>query len=61
MSILNSNIPHFKAHIKSSYFTKDESDQEWYNVIVFGLQSVPGKILTFHVMTDRPKEVQGRY
>lgn len=52
MPVLNSNIPHFKAHVKSSYFTKDESDQEWYNVIVFGLQSVPGKILTFHVMTD---------
>jgi len=51
--ILNSNIPSFKALVKKSYFTKDEKDDnEYYNVYVFGIQSLGGKILTFHVLTD---------
>ena len=50
---LNSNIPSFKALVKKSYFTKDPNDtNEYYNVYVFGIQSVGGKILTFHVITD---------
>ena len=50
---LNSNIPSFKALVKKSYFTKDDNDtNEYYNVYVFGIQSVSGKILTFHVLTD---------
>jgi hypothetical protein len=50
---LNSNIPSFKALVKKSYFTKDINDtDEYYNVYVFGIQSVSGKILTFHVLTD---------
>jgi hypothetical protein len=50
---LNSNIPHFKAKIKKSFFTKDdEHSNEYYDVICFGIQSLSGKILTFHVMTD---------
>lgn len=50
---LNSNIPSFKALVKKSYFTKDLNDtNEYYNVYVFGIQSVSGKILTFHVLTD---------
>ena len=50
---LNSNIPSFKALVKKSYFTKDPNDiNEYYNVYVFGIQSVGGKILTFHVLTD---------
>ena len=50
---LNSNIPSFKALVKKSYFTKDINDtNEYYNVYVFGIQSVSGKILTFHVLTD---------
>ena len=50
---LNSNIPSFKALVKKSYFTKDQSDtNEYYNVYVFGIQSVGGKIVTFHVITD---------
>jgi hypothetical protein len=50
--VLNSNIPSFKALVKKSYFTKEESDSEYYNVYVFGIQSTGGKILTFHVLTD---------
>jgi hypothetical protein len=50
---LNSSIPSFKALVKKSYFTKDQNDtDEYYNVYVFGIQSVSGKILTFHVLTD---------
>lgn len=49
---LNSNIPHFKAKVKKSFFTKNQTDTEFYDVICFGIQSISGKILTFHVMTD---------
>jgi hypothetical protein len=50
---LNSNIPSFKALVKKSYFTKDPNHtNEYYNVYVFGIQSVGGKIVTFHVLTD---------
>jgi hypothetical protein len=50
---LNCNIPSFKALVKKSYFTKNINDsQEYYNVYVFAIQSVSGKIVTFHVITD---------
>jgi hypothetical protein len=53
MALLNSNIPSFKAMVKKSFFTKNENDiNEYYNVYVFGIQSLAGKILTFHVITD---------
>jgi hypothetical protein len=53
MSTLNEDIPSFKAMVRKSFFTKDEADKnEFYNVYVFALQSCPGTILTFHVMTD---------
>jgi hypothetical protein len=53
MSVLNSNIPSFKALVKKSFFTKNPEDSgEYYNVYVFAIQSLPGQILTFHVMTD---------
>jgi hypothetical protein len=50
--MLNANIPHFKALVKRSYFTQNPDDVEFDNVYVFAIQSVAGKILTFHVMTD---------
>jgi len=50
---LNSNIPHFKAKIRKSFFTKkEEHSTEYYDAICFGIQSISGKILTFHIMTD---------
>ena len=53
MALLNSNIPSFKAMVKKLFFTKNENDSnEYYNVYVFGIQSLAGKILTFHVITD---------
>jgi hypothetical protein len=48
---LNSNIPSFKALVKRSWLTKEPSD-EYDNCYVFGVQSVSGNILTFHIMTD---------
>ena len=52
MSILNSNIPHFKAYMKKSYWTKNPNDKEWWEIVAIGVQSIAGKILTFHVITD---------
>lgn len=44
---------HFKCLVRRSHFTKDTTDKDKYdNCIAFGLQSISGKILTFHVMTD---------
>jgi hypothetical protein len=51
--MLNSNIPSFKCLVRLSHFTKNEEDRDIYhNGYAFGIQSVEGKILTFHVMTD---------
>jgi hypothetical protein len=52
MAILNDDVISFKALVKKSFFTKNTEDTEFYDVYVFGLQSIPGKILTFHLMTD---------
>jgi hypothetical protein len=48
---MNYNIPSFKAYIKRSHMTKTETD-ELDHCYVFGIQSMGGKVLTFHVMTD---------
>jgi hypothetical protein len=53
MSLYNANIPSFKGFVRKSFFTKNKSDyNDFYNVYVFAIQSISGKILTFHVMTD---------
>jgi hypothetical protein len=51
--MLNLNIPSFKCLVRLSHFTKNEEDKDVYhNGYAFGIQSVEGKILTFHIMTD---------
>ena len=51
--MLNSNIVGFKCLIRQSYFTKKSIDAGiFHNAYAFGIQSVYGKILTFHIMTD---------
>jgi hypothetical protein len=51
--MLNLNISSFKCLVRLYHFTKDEKDKGVYhNAYAFGIQSVEGKILTFHVMTD---------
>ena len=50
---LNINISSFKCLIHRNWLTKSEDDNNKYDsCVAFALQSIPGKILTFHVMTD---------
>lgn len=49
----NTNIPSFKCLIRVSHFTKNEEHKdEYHNAYAFAIQSIEGKILTFHIMTD---------
>lgn len=51
--VLNHNLNNIKCLIRVSHFTKREEDHHlFHNAYLFGVQSVCGKILTFHVMTD---------
>ena len=51
--MLNANIPYFKCLVKASHLTKNPKDADnYHNAYAFGIQSVMGKILTFHIMTD---------
>jgi len=53
MAILNSSVDSFKCLVRLSHFTKKEEDNnKFHNAYAFGIQSVSGKILTFHIMTD---------
>lgn len=53
MQILNANIDNLKCYVRLSHFTKDPKDNETYHrAYAFAVQSVAGKILTFHIMTD---------
>ncbi len=43
----------FKCFVRRSHFTKKNFDKEVFDpCIAFALQSISGKILTFHIMTD---------
>jgi hypothetical protein len=52
-NVLNANIPNLKLKVRRSWMTKKSED---YNVFdscyAFAIQSIAGKILTFHIMTD---------
>lgn len=51
--MLNENIPYFKCLVRRSHYTHNIKDENTYdNAYVFGIQSITGKILTFHIMTD---------
>jgi hypothetical protein len=53
MKVLNENIDNLKCYVRVSHFTKDEKDSNtFHRAYAFGIQSVAGKILTFHIMTD---------
>jgi hypothetical protein len=50
---LNISINNIKVLVRLSHFTKKDSDfNTFHNVYLFGIQSLTGKILTFHGMTD---------
>ena len=53
MAKLNENIENFKCYVRVSHFTKNEEDHDkFHKAYAFAIQSVAGKILTFHIMTD---------
>lgn len=53
MPVLNADIDNLKCFVRLSHFTKNVEDKNTYHkAYAFGVQSVPGKILTFHIMTD---------
>lgn len=52
-NVLNANIPNLKLKVRRSWLTKDDTDKNVFdNCYAFAIQSVAGKILTFHIMTD---------
>lgn len=53
MSHLNVSIPHFYALIRREFlFNLEEHQNELEEVVVFGLASVSGRALGFHVLTE---------
>lgn len=53
MPVLNVNIPNTKLLVRRSWLTKNELDKKVFDsCYAFAVQSVTGKILTFHIMTD---------
>lgn len=51
--VLNHNINNIKCLVRLSHFTHKETDHDkFHNAYIFGIQSIAGKILTFHIMTD---------
>ena len=52
-NVLNTNIPNQKLKVRRSWLTKNEDDKFIFdNCYAFAVQSIAGKILTFHIMTD---------
>jgi hypothetical protein len=50
---LNENIELFKCYVRVSHFTKNEADSNtFHKAYAFAVQSIAGKILTFHIMTE---------
>lgn len=50
--MLNVSIPHFYAKMRDEHLYQHDGREGTQNVVVFGAQSVSGKALTFHVMTE---------
>jgi hypothetical protein len=50
-NVLNANIPNLKLKVRRSWMTKREEDA-FDTCCAFAIQSIAGKILTFHIMTD---------
>jgi hypothetical protein len=51
--ILNKSISSFKCYVRAQHFTKNkEHSNTYHEAYAFGIQSISGKILTFHVMTN---------
>jgi len=52
-NVLNTNIPNLKLKVRRSWLTKKKSDETIFDdCYAFAIQSISGKILTFHIMTS---------
>jgi hypothetical protein len=52
-NVLNTNIPNLKLKVRRSWLTKKKSDDTIFDdCYAFAIQSISGKILTFHIMTS---------
>jgi hypothetical protein len=54
MPVLNASCIEFRALVRRSYYTHNTKDHGniFDEVMVFGIQSMPGRILTFHCLWD---------
>ena len=52
MAVLNTPIPHFYAKMRIEHLYQHDGREGMQDVIVFGVQSIGGRALTFHIMTD---------
>lgn len=51
--MLNESISSFKCYVRVEHFTKnDQHKDDYHEAYAFGIQSITGKILTFHIMTN---------
>lgn len=50
--MLNISIPHFYAKLRDEHLYQHDGREGFQEVVVFGVQSVGGKAMTFHVMTE---------
>ena len=49
----NISIPHFYAKLRNSHlYQQDDSVTGTTDVVVFGVQSIEGRALTFHILMD---------
>lgn len=52
MATHNISIPHFYTKLRTEHLYQHDGRKGMQDVVVFGAQSVGGKALTFHVMTE---------
>lgn len=50
--MLNISIPHFYAKLREEHLYQHDGREGFQEVVVFGVQSVGGKAMTFHIMTE---------
>lgn len=50
--MLNISIPHFYAKLRDEHLYQHDGREGFQDVVIFGVQSVAGKAMTFHIMTE---------
>lgn len=52
-NFLNSNVPEFKCFLRKEFLYNGKTHRgQFVPVVVFGISSIPGRALGFHVITD---------